>query len=75
MFSADLWVISTTYLDATIILKLLIKKYSAVCKTLRTLSKINEMKINGIDKLIFGMKQKDVTAIYGKPDRNYRWGW
>ena len=34
-----------------------------------------DMKINlknGIDKLIFGMKQKDVTAIYGKPDRNYK---
>lgn len=33
------------------------------------------MKINlkiGIDKLIFGMKQKDVTTIYGKPDRNYK---
>jgi len=33
------------------------------------------MKINlksGIDQLIFGMKQKDVTAIYGKPDRNYK---
>ena len=27
---------------------------------------------NGIDKLIFGMKQKDVTAFYGKPDRNYK---
>lgn len=27
---------------------------------------------NGIDKLIFGMKQKDVTAIYGKPDRDYK---
>ncbi|WP_324216651.1 hypothetical protein [Flavobacterium sp.] len=27
---------------------------------------------NGIDKLIFGMKQNDVTAIYGKPDRNYK---
>ncbi|WP_016989628.1 hypothetical protein [Flavobacterium sp. ACAM 123] len=27
---------------------------------------------NGIDKLIFGMKQKDVTTIYGKPDRNYK---
>jgi hypothetical protein len=27
---------------------------------------------NGIDQLIFGMKQKDVTAIYGKPDRNYK---
>ena len=25
---------------------------------------------NGIDKLLFGMKQNDVTAIYGKPDRN-----
>ncbi len=33
------------------------------------------MKINlkiGIEKLIFGMKQSDVTAIYGKPDRNYK---
>jgi hypothetical protein len=32
------------------------------------------MKINpkiGIDKLIFGMKQNDVIAIYGKPNRNY----
>lgn len=27
---------------------------------------------NGIDKLIFGMKQKDVEAVYGKPDRNYK---
>jgi hypothetical protein len=36
------------------------------------LSKINENEKNGIDKLIFGMKQKDVTAIYGKPDRNYK---
>src|SRR6478736_9183463 len=27
---------------------------------------------NGIDKLIFGMKQNDVTAIYGKPDRNFK---
>jgi hypothetical protein len=27
---------------------------------------------NGIDKLIFGMKQSDVTAVYGKPDRNYK---
>ncbi len=33
------------------------------------------MKINpkiGIDKVIFGMKQNDVTAIYGKPDRDYK---
>lgn len=33
------------------------------------------MKINlksGIDKLIFGMKQNDVIAVYGKPDRNYK---
>jgi hypothetical protein len=33
------------------------------------------MKINpkiGIDKLIFGMKQNDVIAIYGKPDKNYK---
>ncbi|REH02003.1 hypothetical protein [Flavobacterium aquicola] len=26
---------------------------------------------NGIDKLIFGMKQNDVIAIYGKPTKNY----
>jgi hypothetical protein len=33
------------------------------------------MKINpktGIDQLIFGMKQKDVTAIYGNPDKQYK---
>tara|TARA_R110002033_G_scaffold2792_17_gene18035 strand:+ start:12294 stop:12782 length:489 start_codon:yes stop_codon:yes gene_type:complete len=38
-------------------------------------NKIKKMKINlksGIDKLIFGMKQNDVIAIYGKPDRNYK---
>ena len=27
---------------------------------------------NGIDKLIFGMKQNDVIAIYGKPNKNYK---
>ncbi len=27
---------------------------------------------NGIDKLLFGMKQKDVTAIYGKPTKEYK---
>lgn len=27
---------------------------------------------NGLDKLLFGMKQKDVTAIYGKADREYK---
>ncbi len=27
---------------------------------------------NGIDKLIFGMKQKDVVAIYGKPNKEYK---
>ena len=27
---------------------------------------------NGIDKLLFGMKQNDVIAIYGKPNRNYK---
>lgn len=26
---------------------------------------------NGIDKLLFGMKQKDVEAIYGKADKQY----
>jgi hypothetical protein len=33
------------------------------------------MKINpksGIDKLIFGMKQNDVIAVYGKPNKNYK---
>ena len=33
------------------------------------------MKINpktGIDQLIFGMKQKDVTALYGNPDKQYK---
>lgn len=33
------------------------------------------MKVNlksGIDKLLFGMKQSDVIAIYGKPDKNYK---
>ena len=27
---------------------------------------------NGIDKLLFGMKQNDVIAVYGKPNRNYK---
>lgn len=27
---------------------------------------------NGIDKLLFGMKQKDVEALYGKPDKQYQ---
>lgn len=27
---------------------------------------------NGIEKLLFGMKQNDVAAIYGKPDKNYK---
>ncbi len=26
----------------------------------------------GIDKLLFGMKQKDVIALYGKPNREYK---
>ena len=33
------------------------------------------MKINlkhGIDQLVFGMKQNDVIAIYGKPNRDYK---
>ncbi len=33
------------------------------------------MKINpkfGIDQLIFGMKQNDVTAVYGNPDKEYK---
>ncbi|MCG9793823.1 hypothetical protein [Flavobacterium algicola] len=27
---------------------------------------------NGIDKLLFGMKQKDIVAIYGKPSKEYK---
>ena len=27
---------------------------------------------NGIDKLLFGMLQKDVLAIYGKPTKSYK---
>lgn len=27
---------------------------------------------NGIDKLLFGMKQDNVIALYGKPDKNYK---
>lgn len=27
---------------------------------------------NGIDKLLFGMKQNDVISLYGKPNRNYK---
>jgi hypothetical protein len=27
---------------------------------------------NGIDKLLFGMVQKDVVAIYGKPTKSYK---
>ena len=26
---------------------------------------------NGIDQLLFGMKQKDVIALYGKPDKQF----
>ncbi len=27
---------------------------------------------HGIDKLLFGMQQKDVIALYGKPNREYK---
>lgn len=27
---------------------------------------------NGIDKLLFGMKQDDVIALYGKPNKQYK---
>lgn len=27
---------------------------------------------NGIDRLLFGMKQKDVEALYGKPNKHYK---
>ena len=39
------------------------------------LVKITMMKINskhGIDKLLFGMKQKDVETLYGKPDKTFK---
>lgn len=38
-------------------------------KEIKKIMKINLK--NGIDKLIFGMKQNDVIAIYGKPNKNY----
>lgn len=37
-------------------------------------TKIKTMKIvlkNGIDKLLFGMKQPDVISLYGNPDKKY----
>ena len=27
---------------------------------------------NGVDKLLFGMKQKDVLALYGEPEKQYK---
>lgn len=27
---------------------------------------------SGVDKLLFGMKEKNVKALYGEPDRNYK---
>jgi len=27
---------------------------------------------NGVDKLLFGMKQKDVESLYGKPTKQYK---
>lgn len=27
---------------------------------------------NGVDRLLFGMKQKDVIAIYGEPDKQFK---
>lgn len=27
---------------------------------------------NGIDKLVFGMKKKDVSAVYGNPDKHFK---
>ena len=27
---------------------------------------------NGVDKLLFGMKQKDVELLYGKPNKQYK---
>lgn len=47
------------------------KKLHEICIS----NKETNMKINlksGIDKLLFGMKQNDVTAVFGKPDKNYK---
>jgi hypothetical protein len=52
------------------------QKLCELCEKLCELCGKNyDMKINpknGIDKLLFGMKQNDVIAIYGKPNRNYK---
>jgi hypothetical protein len=44
-------------------------------KNLATFAVKKLMKINlkhGIDKLLFGMKQKEVIALYGNPSRKYK---
>lgn len=47
-------------------------------KTITTFNKnliTQDMKVNlksGVDKLLFGMKQNDVKALYGEPDREYK---
>lgn len=51
------------------------KRIIIAVKILNFASNSNQMKINlknGIDKLLFGMKQNDVTALYGKPNHNYK---
>ena len=51
------------------------KRIIIAVKILNFASNSNQMKINlknGIDKLLFGMKQNDVIALYGKPNHNYK---
>jgi hypothetical protein len=51
------------------------KRIIIAVKIINFASNSNQMKINlknGIDKLLFGMKQNDVTALYGKPNHNYK---
>jgi hypothetical protein len=46
--------------------------YKALEKIIKPTKKMKINPKNGIDKLLFGMKQNDVIAIYGKPNRNYK---
>jgi hypothetical protein len=50
-------------------------EFKKTSRNLHLKYKLTFMKINlksGIDKLLFGMKQNDVTAALGKPDKNYK---
>ena len=50
-------------------------EFKKTSRNLHLKYKLTFMKINlksGIDKLLFGVKQNDVTAALGKPDKNYK---